>query len=163
MTQVQANVQLMVDFHGMRNETGPLQNLTSATRKGFLRACALALHGQRFAEFTGMTQSSEFNPILTLDATGHPSFEEVRDNIVAAVGYYNSLEFPLTFRTDTLEMPAAPPYSCVRWVWLNGQWVAIYNYDLMATDPALVPRSGQLTARFHVALTYPRSSWDVQS
>ena len=160
MSEVRATIQLLVDFHGHLKETDKLQALSAATRKTFLKTCAQALHGLDISRFITLTNGPEFNPLLTLDATGHPTPAEITTKLQDALDAYNGADFPLQLKIDAGMMQEAGAFTCVRWVWQNGQWVAIYNYSLMAENVD-EPKQGELQARYHVSLTYPRSIVDV--
>jgi hypothetical protein len=151
MTDVRATIQILVDFHGHMLETDKVLAMTAMERKAFLKACALALHAARLDDFVNLTQSAPFNPLLALDATDHPSPADLRAAMKTAIDAYNAEDFGQQF---TLTGTGTPPPTCIRWVWINGEWRAVYNYDLVASN---APSKNGLAARYHVALTYPRS------
>lgn len=122
--------------------------------------------------------------------TKQPSLLDINKALVAAVVSYNELGFPLKFGTDfeagatttTATTTTAhaghggkkasggaslmsgqagvPPYACVQWVWIDGEWVRKYNYDALVVS-GTVHTEGDLQAAYRVALSYPSEPPDV--
>jgi hypothetical protein len=152
---VQASVQLLVDFHNHDGDTKELAALTDADRKAFLEKCTADLQGGDVAKFLSLCNSGVFKPALALSATGEPTLAAIHAALVAAVAAYNAGGFGMLF--DIVgATEALPDYACVQWVWINGEWVRRYNYDL--TPSALNTKAphtlGGLTASYRVTLGY---------
>lgn len=181
MNSVQASIELIVDFHV--HDTSKLAALTASQRQSFIAASAGALHGGQLLPFIELLQSDACNPWLTCEGdTRHPGFDVIRDAIVYAVDEYNKRKFGLAFDSGKLKkkieeilLALAPedartlaaarvadpkPYSCIRWVWRKGEWVAIYNFDLVLTG-GRAPTYAGLTAQYHVALSYVRGIVEI--
>jgi hypothetical protein len=172
VSTVQAKIHLKVDFHPHNaNATLKLAALSPTERQSFLHACDDALYDSKRDEFLLLQFTSEFRPVLELvPNTKHPSFEDIRVSLQAAVARYNAAELGMTFDEElpaevmpmtmskmstmsAMSSTAIPPYSCVQYVWIDGHRVAIYNYDLVVlTNNA--PTIGDLTASYRVALEY---------
>jgi hypothetical protein len=158
MSQVQASIHLLSDFHDHDGGTARLAALPPAQRQQFLQACADELHGGRIADFLALQQSSAFRPILTHQTGTHPSMLAMNEALVAAVVAYNEEAFPLRFDTNFAAAPksadvAIPPYTCVQWVWVNGQLVVKYNYNLLVVHGSPPTASG-LRGAYRVMLAY---------
>jgi hypothetical protein len=156
MAQVQASIQILLDFH--MDGTAKLAAMTPLARQAFLDKCASDLHKGDIARFLALCQGPTFRPILTLEAgTSHPSLFDINKALVDAVCLYNEQGFGFKFDID-FEATAqtgvnVPPYTCVQWVWVDGQWVRKYNYDL-AIAAGTPHKGGGLTAAYRVALSY---------
>ncbi len=159
MGNLQAQIQILVDFHSHDGGTAKLAALTPIARQAFLRASSDALHGGRLGDFLLLGQGSAFRPVLTHEAgTLQPSLLHINNALVEAVVAYNEMNFGLRFDTDFAanegaQDTAIPPLVCVQWVWVNGEWVKKFNYDLHVID-GTPPSSGNLQAAYRVALSY---------
>lgn len=160
MNQVQASIQLLVDYHAHDGETQKLAAMTDAARKAFLETCTTALYGSRIADFLLLCSSAAFKPLIDLDpVTGEPTLAVIHAALATAVDAYNAggfgLQFAITDPHGSGSASAIPNYACVQWVWINGEWVKRYNYDLTVTTAgATLHTSGGLTASYRVTLGY---------
>jgi hypothetical protein len=160
MNQVQASIQLLVDYHVHDGGTAMLAAMTDAERKAFLEKCTADLQGGDVAKFLSLCSSGAFKPLIDLDpVTGEPTLAVIHAALAAAVAAYNVSGFGLQFAISdphaSGSATAVPNYACVQWVWINGEWVKRYNYDLTVTTAgATLHTSGGLTASYRVTLGY---------
>ena len=154
MSQLQASIQFLVDYHG--SDTGTLEDLDPLRREDFLTRASTALYTTKLGEFVMLMQSADFRPKLSYEgATKLPSYLEVNQKIVEAIKAYNNGNFPLGFNFEALEEKngALPDYDCIQWVWINGEWVKRYNYDLVVSRGNL-ETEGNLEAKYRITLSH---------
>lgn len=165
MSQVQAEICLLVDFHLHNGGTIKWNALSKTDRQEFSKDCANFLHGERIGAYLALMSSDKFRPILPFETgTRHPSPTTIHDALVTAVKAYNDGGFPVKFSPefqaehDAGHAPATtvavPPPACVQYVWINGVLVAKYNYDLRATSGVLPKAPNGLVANYRIALSY---------
>ena len=160
MGQLQAAIQLLVDFHSHDLGTSKLAALTAVQREVFLRSCAEALYAGKEMEFLHLCQSSVFRPILAHETgTLQPSLSEIHAKLQDAIVTYNESGFGYKFDPDFgaggMQMAggATPDFVCVQWVLVNGEWVKKFNYDLVVID-GMAPSAGDLVGAYRAQLSY---------
>jgi hypothetical protein len=159
MGQVQATIQILVDFHDHHGDTAKLLALSDVDRATFLSACADEVHAGRLADFLLLTQEPVFRPVLTHAAgTRHPSPAALAGAIEDAIEVYNERNFGYRFGFDAAgSQSIAVPPACVQWVWINGEWVKKVNFDLHVVSgnpPTASTRLGVLKASYRVSIMY---------
>lgn len=126
MTNLHANMAIMVHFKA--SCMSEYMQLTPHQEQALRDFFQWRIYGARESDVVDLLESSTGRPTFTdPNDTGHPGFAQIENATEDFIDAYNGIETGLRFDKGT-------NYTCVRFEWVDGKKVAIYNYGLSAED-----------------------------
>ena len=126
MTNLHAKMAIMVHFKA--SCMPDYMQLTPHQEQSLRDFFQSRIYGSHETDVVNLLESATGRPTFTdPNDTGHPGNAQIgtaTDNFISA---YNSIDTGLNYSKGTT-------FTCVRYEWIDGEKVAIYNYGLTAED-----------------------------